>query len=84
MEESITYEEAVSRVGEAIFERYSALIAERPSSYMELAVRTARMEVVLEDKMSHSKAVAVMFRKDVDDVFKDVTDVLKGMIGDER
>lgn len=39
------------------------------------------MEIVLEDKMSHSKAIAVMFRKDVDDVFKNVTDVLHGLVG---
>ena len=81
MEESITYVEAVARVGEELCERYDALIAEQPSSYMDLAMRTVRMEIVLEDKMSHSKAIAVMFRKDVDDVFKNVTDVLHGLVG---
>lgn len=82
LEESITYEEAVARVGGALFERYEELIAEQPSSYMDLSMRTVRMKHVLDDKMSHSKAIAVMFRKVVDDVFSDVTDVIIGLDGD--
>lgn len=82
MEEPITYEEAVARVADDLAKRFNAVTSLPRRNVQDGVLAAMQMERIVADKKSYSEAVAVVFGKDADDVYGDVTDDLKEKTGD--